>query len=267
MARGLTSAQLRLAEPGKREQYSFQLRLPMPRHRTLEGFYDLLTELERRLGGTRRLADCDGRMTWPARGVYFFFEAGEVRTDSGNGPRVVRVGTHALWATSRTTLWKRLSQHRGQMTGGGNHRGSIFRLTVGSALKARSCTAEPTSWGFKGDPGAAAQKLGTNRSAIVSNEAELEAAVSRYVGAMPFLWLSVDGPGGSGNLRGYIERNAIALLSNYEGSALDPASRDWLGRHSDRELVCRSGLWNSNHVDETCDPAFLDNLRRLVEAV
>lgn len=238
----------------------------MPRLRILETFYELLTELERRLGGTRRPADCHGRMSWPARGVYFFFETGEVRTESGNGPRVVRVGTHALSATSRTTLWKRLSQHRGQTTGGGNHRGSIFRLIVGSAMKARGCTAEPSSWGIKGDSGAAAQKLGTDRTAIMSNEAELEAAVSRYIGAMPFFWLSVDGPGGPGNLRGYIERNAIALLSNYQSNALDAASSGWLGQHSDRERVRRSGLWNSNHVDETCDPAFLDNLRRLVEA-
>lgn len=98
-------------------------------------FYDLLAALERKLGGKRLLANCDGRMDWPPRGVYFFFEPGENRTHSGESPRVVRVGTHALASGSRTTLWNRLSQHQGvRKSGGGNHRGSIFRLHVGTAL-------------------------------------------------------------------------------------------------------------------------------------
>jgi hypothetical protein len=35
-------------------------------------------------------------MSWPRRGVYFFFENGEMRSETGTGPRVVRVGTHAM---------------------------------------------------------------------------------------------------------------------------------------------------------------------------
>ena len=94
--------------------------------------------LEERIGGARRLADCSGWMSWPKRGVYFFMEGGETRTDSGTGPRVVRVGTHALIAGAATTLWKRLYQHRGPLrSGGGNHRGSVFRMIVGTALSNR----------------------------------------------------------------------------------------------------------------------------------
>jgi hypothetical protein len=60
---------------------------------------------------------------------------------------VVRVGTHALKAGGSTTLWGRLSTHRGQLrSGGGNHRGSIFRLIVGTALIARDGHKFPT-WG------------------------------------------------------------------------------------------------------------------------
>jgi hypothetical protein len=55
-----------------------------------------------------------------------------------------------------------------------------------------------------------------------------------------------------------IERNAIALLSNYGKAVIDPPSPDWLGRHCDRERVRISGLWNNNHVDEAYDPGFLD---------
>jgi hypothetical protein len=89
----------------------------VPRHDTtarledLVRFYAILDALERKIGGRRLLCECTGKMDWPQRGVYFFMEEGEHRTDSGPGSRIVRVGTHALTATSKTTLWKRLSQH------------------------------------------------------------------------------------------------------------------------------------------------------------
>jgi hypothetical protein len=89
-------------------------------------FYSILGKLERSIGGPRILADCRGRMSWPARGVYFFREAVKNRSDSGQGPRIVRVGTHALKTGSKAKLWTRLSQHKRQpSTGGGNHRGPI----------------------------------------------------------------------------------------------------------------------------------------------
>lgn len=62
----------------------------------LRRFYSILHALKVRVGGCRQLDTCSGRMSWPSRGVYFFFEQGEVRTESGSGQRVVRVGTHAL---------------------------------------------------------------------------------------------------------------------------------------------------------------------------
>jgi len=113
-------------------------------------FYSLLGELGKKVGGARTLAGRRGRMQWPARGVYFFHETGENRSDTGEGPRVVRVGTHALKEGGSTTLWGRLSAHRGQLrSGGGNHRGSIFRLIVGTALIGRDGHKFPT-WGEGG---------------------------------------------------------------------------------------------------------------------
>jgi len=115
------------------------------RREHLVRFYSILDELEKRIGGARTFGDCRGRMNWPARGVYFFREAGETRSDTGKGPRIVRVGTHALKTGGSTTIWGRLSTHRGQMrSGGGNHRGSIFRLIVGTALTDRDGHKFPT---------------------------------------------------------------------------------------------------------------------------
>ena len=120
----------------------------MQRLEHLRRFYEVLSVLERRVGGRRFLSQCDGRMSWPSRGVYFFFEEGEVRTGSGSGPRVVRVGTHALKNGSRTKLWTRLCQHRGpKRTRGGNHRGSVFREIVGQAIMSAHPSAHCGSWG------------------------------------------------------------------------------------------------------------------------
>lgn len=238
----------------------------MSRLEDLIRFYELLGRLDQKLGGPRYLADCHGRMGWPGRGVYFFFEHGEDRTDSGHGPRVVRVGTHALSAGSRSTLWGRLSQHRGQAeSGGGNHRGSIFRLLVGSSLRSMRNSEEPSSWGIGTDPGQAAKRLGRSRVLVKAQESALEEEVSGLIGGMPFLWLAVDDLPGPDSLRGKVERNSIALLSNYKKPAIDPPSSHWLGLHSDRERVRLSGLWNNNHVDEIYDPRFLEDLESLIE--
>lgn len=237
----------------------------MSRLDDLVRFYELLDRLGRKLGGPRRLAYCNGRMEWPGRGVYFFFEDGEDRRESGSGLRVVRVGTQALTAGSRSSLWGRLSQHRGQATGGhGNHRGSIFRLLVGTSIKATQETDEPGSWGMGSDPGKAAARLGWSREAVKKSELEMEKAVSKVIGQMPFLWLDVSDTPGKNSLRGKIERNAIALLSNLNKPALDLASSSWLGHQCDREKVRLSGLWNQNHVDEDYDPLFLEDLGNLV---
>jgi hypothetical protein len=154
----------------------------MNRRADLEALYAVLGELRQRLGGYRRLCDCTAKTGWPERGIYFFFTDDELRED-GKSLRVVRVGTHAISATSKTTLWNRLSTHRGAGGGGGNHRGSIFRKRVGEALlRTKSYPPEiQRTWGV----GSTAPR--TVRDA----ERTLEADASSYIGKMPFLWLDV----------------------------------------------------------------------------
>ena len=95
-------------------------------------------------------------------------------------------------------------------------------------------------------------------------EKALECEVSQVICAMPFLWLTIEDEPGAESLRGYIERNVIALLSNFEKEPLDPPSAGWLGHACNRKLVRKSGLWNQNHVNEAYDPAFLSCFERLV---
>lgn len=228
--------------------------VPDTRLRDLVRFYELIDRIKACCNGAKFLCNCSGRQIWPGRGIYFFQENGEYRTNTGTGSRIVRVGTHALTAQSRTTLWNRLSQHKGnQKAGGGNHRGSIFRLLVGQALIQKHGYQLPT-WGH-------GQSAPTN---IRSSEKKLEQEVSSFIGQMPLLWLAVEDVPGANSQRGYIERNAIALLSNYGKDAIDSPSKNWLGHFSDRGKVRLSGLWNQYHVDEPYDPSFIDALEKLI---
>ena len=104
-------------------------------------------------------------------------------------------------------------------------------------------------------------------SSIREGEVSIERKVSEIIGGMRFLWLSIEDEPGPSSLRGYIEKNSIALLSNFNKPPLDPPSQNWLGHYSDRERVRKSGLWNQNHVDEAYDPTFLDTLERFVSGV
>jgi hypothetical protein len=237
----------------------------MSRLSDLVRFYALLDRLKQCLGGTRSLATLNSFRDWPTRGVYFFFEPFEVRKESGDGPRVVRVGTHALTVGSRSTLRQRLIQHRGQSSGLGNHRGSIFRLLVGEALLARGGLPTCSSWGVKGDISQVSTMLNVSRDTLAADEAPVERAVTKYLASMPFLWLDVDDEPGANSQRGVFERNAIALLSNYQRPTIDPPSPGWLGNASNRSLVRGSSVWNQRHVEEAHDPAFLDSLELAVE--
>ena len=233
----------------------------MSRRDDLDRLYLLLAEMERGQGGYRYLNQSDGRSAWPERSVYFFFEPGELRED-GAHLRVVRAGTHALTATSRTTLWRRLAQHRGQLggsrAGGGNHRGSIFRLHVGAAILNRGdySDAVRATWG-QGNSAA---------GAVLDTELELERGVSQFIGRMPFLFVEIPDAPGNTNHRGFVEASMIGLLSNRGKRPIDPPSPRWLGHYADRPAIRESGLWNVNHVDGAHDLAFLDVLEKHIRA-
>lgn len=216
-------------------------------------FYHLLERLGDKTGGPHSFPDYKSQKPFPARGVYFFMEPGEKRTDTGDGYRIVRVGTHALKPGAKSTLRQRLSAHKGTVTGSGNHRGSIFRLLLGTTVISKY--PDCSTWGI----GATASRD------IRAQEESIEKEVSAIMWGMPFLYLNVDDAPSQHSLRGVIERNSIALLSNFQKQHIDPPSNDWRGHHCNREKVRQSGLWNQNHVDEGYDPAFLHTLETLVD--
>ena len=220
-------------------------------HADLDRFYSLLARLALvpLQGGT--LATYTGRSRWPTRGVYFFQEPGEYR-EARDVPRIVRVGTHAVSANSKATLWGRLRTHRGDRAGGGSHRSSVFRRHIGAAVLARDGGHLPT-WGVRSSAS----------SSIRSSEALHEQQVSAYRGAMSVLWVDIPDEPGPRSARAFVERNAIALLSNHF-DPFDRASPSWLGLQSPHREIRASGLWNLDYVDATYDDTFLDLLENCV---
>ncbi|WP_396611734.1 hypothetical protein ACH9L7_00150 [Haloferax sp. S1W] len=231
----------------------------MERQRDIDRLYQLLENLEETVSGKQKLKDCTGYMDWPDRGVYIFFAPDEYR-DTGDQLRVTRIGTHAVSEGSSTSLWDRLRTHRGAMRGtyegGGNHRGSVFRKRVGEAIvDSEALTEEYPNWGSGS----------TAKRELRLDELEMEKRVSDYLRDLPFLWVNVDDEPSAESQRAFIERNMIALLSNYQRAAVDARSDEWLGHHSRSEKLRESGLWNVNHVDEEYVPAFLDDFAAAVE--
>lgn len=224
----------------------------------LERFYLLVARLADAPGQGLALRELAGRSSLPNRGVYLFCEPGEFRAGNPSVRRVVRVGTHAVSTGSKSNLRGRLKQHLGTRSGGGNHRGSIFRLHVGAALLGRDGTQLAT-WGVGSSAPPAVRDSETGRAA----EAAWENRVSEYIGGMSVFWIDVPDDPGPQSQRSLIERNAIALLSN-KLAPIDKASSGWLGRFSPRQEIRDSALWNLNYVEDQYDPRFLEKLELFV---
>lgn len=236
----------------------------MTRQDDLDRFYGLLDGLKQRVGGTQKLKNCTGYMDWPNRGVYFFLEPGETHASTDQF-RVTRVGTHAVSEGSSTSLWDRLKNHYGTGSGssdhphGGAHRGSVYRKRVGEAIiEKHDLHADYPDWDKRWS------SIERERSEVRDEEYILERRVSTYIREQPFLWVNLDDEPSSNSDRAYLERNVIALLSNFEEQSIDPRGDGWLGQYSQSRKIRESGLWNVNHVDERYDNGFLDLLEDAV---
>lgn len=219
-------------------------------------FYSLMQVLWLAQNGGRLFSKTNGRQSWPARGVYFIMEM-PGGLNRGSMPRIVRVGTHAVSKGSRTSIWNRLSTHRGTEVGLGSHRSSIFRSHVGRALMNSDETIKPIdSWGV----GQSAPR------SVRDGEVELERAVSKAIGRLRVIWLDVPDEASPKSDRAYFERNSIGLLSR-ANLLSPPKDKNWLGRSSSDWRICVSGLWNLNHAFLKPDTDFLDRLSKQISGM
>jgi hypothetical protein len=215
-------------------------------------FYQLLEEIEKKFPRRSLSELIKFKKNIPNQGVYFFFEQNETRQHSSD-LRVVRVGTHAAQANSKATIKQRLAQHKGPENLFGSHRASVFRELVGYSLINKTNLSQK-HWGIR--------KEKSNKD-VLASEKELEKEVSLYLRDLSFTILEIEGEASKDNDRAYIERNTIALLSNYNRAAIDSPSPNWLGSFTNKNKIVNSGLWNSNYVDISNPEAEYFNKMRL----
>ena len=203
----------------------------MEKQKVLREAYKLLSKEVQFLGKIPRISQTyfvERFLRMP--GVYVMFEEGELRSGSGEGLRVVRIGR-----TKKQTLSKRLSLH----TKGG-HRASVLRKHIGMALMKKNPELFVETWGGTKEP----PQLKQN-PVLRQREKQLEENVTRYI-EKHFLFLPLVVQ--DYNTREILERELTALFSNYYES-VDPPSAGWLGRWTEDDKIVRSGIWNVHNVD------------------
>ncbi|KUG03474.1 hypothetical protein ASZ90_019110 [hydrocarbon metagenome] len=223
------------------------------RKRDLDALYRILDWYEHREGNRIYIGEIS-RKTLPAKGWCFFYEKGECRQKTSE-PRIVRVESYSE-QDEKISIYNQLLTHRGNIagvySGGGNHRRSFLRKHIGTAIMnklARSCT----TW----------EEDQVNASTR-KTEHWLESLVSEVTGSMEVLVVPIDNNRDMGRIAKYIEKNAIALLSNFNKDPVDSPSSDWLGSRCSNPLVRGSGVWNSNGVMYQYDQHFLEVFKRIV---
>lgn len=203
------------------------------RKRDLDTLYGLLEDYEERAG--RRIALSElSRKLLPQGGCCLYWDPEEKRQETFK-QRIVRV---ECYPPEDDNMLSQLLKHRGTIAGtykgGGNHRQSLLRHHIGTALINKNQESYDT---WEGDQA---------NAAIRKKEHPLETMVSRVSSQMQVLVIPVKN---HDNVKlKYIEQNLIALLSNWGKKAIDPPSPGWLGHYCSNILVRDSGLWNTNGV-------------------
>ncbi len=189
-----------------------------------------------------------GEKTIPQNGIYILFENGE---HAHGADRIVRVGTH----TGAKQLRSRLKQHFVNE----NKDRSIFRKNIGRALLQKVNDPFLEQWEWDLTTREAKERLFPLLD--IEKQHSIELAVSEYIQQnLSFVAFRVD----SKEERLEWERKIISTLSLCEECR---SSQNWLGMHSPKRKIRRSGLWLVNELyKEPLSRKELESLESIVGA-
>lgn len=178
----------------------------------------------------------------PRNGIYVLFEDGE----SAHGAnRIVRIGTH----TGSNQLRSRLKQH---FLSERKDR-SIFRKNVGRCLLNRDNDPFLEHWEIDLTSRAARAEYGAKIDLDKQNE--IEKRVSEYIRVhLRFVTFEVQDK----DRRLALESKMISTVSHCENCT---SSATWLGRHSPKNKISLSGLWQVNELRKT--PLSIDEIHEI----
>ena len=165
----------------------------------------------------------------PRNGIYVLFEAGEL---AHGGDRIVRIGTH----TGKDQLPSRLDQHFVKE----NKDRSIFRKNIGRALLNRD--ADPFLAQWEVELTSARAKRDHARNMDFQRLRETEGRVTDYIRRQfRFVVFALEDK----EARLYWERQIISTVSLCADCR---PSAGWLGLHSPKAKIRKSGLWLVNEL-------------------
>ena len=197
------------------------------------------------------------RSAWGTKGVYFFFEAGEVRANHV-AQRIVRIGSHR---SDTASVERRIVLEHATDWGR-----SVFRRHVGTALirkGAFDASIQPSDrdhWASAWYSHTGGWPAHTRPSLLHPTLHPLHPIVTRTIADMTVVWVEILDK----EDRLALEGQCISLLSNClrQGTAIDPPSENWLGRYALSDEVRRSGLWNVQHAKRPHKDGFLEAYQR-----
>ena len=167
----------------------------------------------------------------PPDGLYLVFERGE---QAHGGDRIVRVGSH----TGSGTLPSRLTEHFVRE----NKDRSIFRKNIGRALLSRD--RDPYAEVWENDMTSRVARESPPPGYDPERQQEIESGVTQYFRAN-FSFAVIPMP--DLQERREFERKISSLL--FTCPECSP-SGSWVGRHSPKELIRESGLWQVNGLKD-----------------
>ena len=165
----------------------------------------------------------------PPNGIYILFEKGEI---AHTVDRIVRIGTH----TGKDQLCSRIIQHFLNE----NKDRSIFRKNIGRAILNKNNDTYLKSWEY--DLTTKANRKIYLESIDLARQNQIEKEVTEYIqGNFSFMLLSIPDK----DKRMEIESKIISTVSLCKDCK---PSENWLGNHSTKDKIRKSGLWLVNEL-------------------
>jgi len=184
----------------------------------------------------------------PRSGIYFFYEDGELEGHGGNGPRIVRVGTH-----KKRNLRSRIGEHfvlndRKMDFGRSKPKPSdrsIFRKNIGRVLLNRDRDLYLSTWEIDFTKRVNRDQLGHLRN--IEKEREIESNVTRILRErFRFRFIIIESETDRIGAKG-LESRLIGTLAKCK---VCRPSRHWLGRASPESKIMTYGLCRLSRYSE-----------------
>jgi len=186
----------------------------------------------------------------PHNAIYFFYEKGENWGHCGNKPRIVRVGTHR-----QGNFKSRISEHflldeakmRFDMRSPKPSDRSIFRKNIGRALLNKHGDGYLKIWNEDFTSRDKRESSGHIRD--MPKEKNIETEITRLIREQfSFRFIMIDDQKQRIGSKG-LESSLIATVAN---CTFCKASAGWLGNYSPIRKIMQSGLWQVQHLNDSC---------------